>query len=101
MVSLREVADMDLVLPTPDQGVRSRIERAFARDGLRGARVIAEVNSLTLMKQAAAAGIGATILSWPSVEAEVAQRMVWGIEIKGPAITRKGDVGVLARKTTM
>jgi LysR family nitrogen assimilation transcriptional regulator len=92
LISLREVADLELVLPTSDQGVRDRIERAMARAGHRITRVVAEVNSLTLMKQAAGAGIGATILSWPSIEAEVAQGTVAAIDIARPAITRRRDV---------
>jgi LysR family nitrogen assimilation transcriptional regulator len=88
VVSLREVSKLDLVLPSPEQGVRPRIESALARAGHPIGNVVAELNSLTLMKQAAAAGIGATILSWPSVEAEVAQGSVAAIEIARPSITR-------------
>jgi LysR family transcriptional regulator, nitrogen assimilation regulatory protein len=96
VVSLRGVATLDLVLPTPDQGVRSRIDRAMARAGHAIGHVVAEVNSLTLMKQCAAAGIGATVLSWPSVEAEVAQGQVAAIEIARPSITRIATLCVLA-----
>lgn len=96
VVSLQEVAELDLVVPTPDQGVRDRIDRAMARAGHRIGKVVAEINSLTLMKQAAGAGIGATILSWPSIEDDVAQRRVVAIEIAKPAITRVAAMCVLA-----
>jgi LysR family nitrogen assimilation transcriptional regulator len=95
LVSLRDVAKLDLVLPTTDQGVRSRIERAFGRNGISGVSVVAEVNSLTLMKQAAGAGIGATILSWPSVEQEVVSGKVVAVEIARPPITRVAAMCVL------
>jgi len=68
----------------------------MARAGHRIARVVTEMNSLTLMKQAAGAGIGATILSWPSVEADVAQGKVAAIEIARPAITRVAAMCMLA-----
>lgn len=96
LVSLREVAALDLVLPTPDQGVRSRIDKAMARAGHPVKRVVAEVNSLILMKQCAGAGIGATILSWPSIAAEVAAGQVAAVEIARPSITRVAAMCVLA-----
>lgn len=88
LVALKDVAELDIVIPSRGHGVRDRIERALARAGLPALRVVAEVNSLTMMKQAAEARIGATILGWPSVEAEVAQRRLVAIEIARPAITR-------------
>jgi LysR family nitrogen assimilation transcriptional regulator len=96
VVTLRDVAELELVLPTPDQGVRSRIDRAMARSGHAIGKVVAEINSLTLIKQCTAAGIGSTILSWPSVEAEVAQGSVVAIEIARPSITRVATLCVLA-----
>lgn len=99
IVTLREVAALDLVLPTPDQGVRARIDRSLARAGFGSPRIVAEMNSLTLMKQAAGAGIGATILSWPSVEPEVTQGKVAALEIARPAILRVAAMCVLASAT--
>lgn len=84
VVSLKEVAALDLVLPTREQGVRPRIERAMAREGLVLQRPVTEINSLILMKQAAGEGLGATILSWPSVAQEVAQGAVAAVEIARP-----------------
>ncbi len=88
LLALKEVAALELVMPSAGHGVRDRIERTLARAGLPPARVVAEMNSLTMMKQAAEARLGATILSWPSVEAEVAQQRLAAIEIARPAITR-------------
>ena len=88
VVALKELAEIDLVLPGPDHGVRDRVERAMARAGLAPPRVIAEMNSLTMMKQAAQQGIGATILAWTSVQSEVVGRRLRAVEIVRPAITR-------------
>jgi LysR family nitrogen assimilation transcriptional regulator len=95
-VSLKEVAALDLMLPTPEQGVRPRVDRAMARAGLTLQRPVTEINSLTLMKQAAGEGLGATLLSWPSVETEVAQGRVAAVEIARPAITRVATLCVSA-----
>jgi LysR family transcriptional regulator, nitrogen assimilation regulatory protein len=95
-VGLREIAGMDLVIPSAGQGVRVRIEQAMAQAGLSLSKVAAEINSQTLMKQAAAAGFGATILAWPSVESEVAQGKLAAVEISRPAITRVAAICVSA-----
>src|SRR5205085_12564277 len=62
-IAVRELATLDFVLPTLGQGVRARVDRALAEAKLAPARVVAEVDSHTVMKQAAATGMGATILS--------------------------------------
>lgn len=95
-VSLKEVTSLDLVLPSPEQGVRSRVDSAMARAGLSIERPVTEVNSLTLLKQATAAGMGATILAWPSVQAELARGEVAAVEITRPAITRTACLCVSA-----
>jgi len=94
VVSLRELADLDFVLPTPGQGVRARVDKALTEAKLGRARVVAEVDSHTIMKQAAASGMGATILSWTSVEAEVGRGELVAVEIVRPAITRTAHVCV-------
>lgn len=99
VVSLRELAALDLVLPTTGQGVRARVDRALEGAGYGPARIAAEIDSLTLMKQAAADGIGSTILSWTSVEAEVQQGRLVAVEITRPAITRTAHVCWLAQST--
>jgi LysR family transcriptional regulator, nitrogen assimilation regulatory protein len=91
-VSLRELAELDFVLPSTGQGVRARVDKALADAKLGSARVVAEVDSHTVMKQAAAAGLGATILSWTSVEGEVARGELVAVEIVRPAITRTAHV---------
>jgi len=87
-VTLSELEQMDLVLPCPGQGVRPRVERAMVRAGLTLTRVCAEVNSLVMLKQTAAAGIGPTILGWPCIASEVAEGKLAAVEIVRPAIVR-------------
>lgn len=89
---LRELPSLDLMLPSAGQGVRDRVDRALAREGLAPAKIVAEMNSLTMMKQAVMKGRGATILGWPSLEAEVAQGSLAAVEITGPALTRTASI---------
>jgi LysR family nitrogen assimilation transcriptional regulator len=96
MVSLRELAQLDLVLPSTGQGVRARVDKALGEAGFGHARIAAEIDSLTILKQAAAAGIGPTILSWMSVEAEVLRGELVAIEIARPSIARVAHVAMLA-----
>lgn len=95
VVQLRELAQLDLVLPTHGQGVRARVDQALSEAGLGRARIAAEIDSLTIMKQSAAAGIGPTILSWMSVEAEVNRGELVAVEITRPAVTRTAHVCLL------
>ena len=96
VVTGRELSELDLVLPTHGQGVRARVDKALADAGLPRARTAAEIDSLTILKQAAAAGIGPTILSWMSVEAEVNRGELVAVEITRPGITRTAHVCLLA-----
>lgn len=87
-VSLKEVCALDLVLPSSQQGVRPPLDRALARAGLAIERLVMEVNSLTLLKQAAAEDVGATVLAWPSVAAELARGELAAVEIARPTLVR-------------
>lgn len=89
-VALEKLTGIDLVLPGHGHGVRDRIELAMVRAGLPAPRVVAEMNSLTMMKQAAQARLGATVLAWASMEAEVTAQRLCAVEIVRPAITRVG-----------
>lgn len=59
-VSLRELGDVPLLLPSAPHGLRALIEQAFARARLRP-RIAAEIDGLSLLMDAVAAGHGATI----------------------------------------
>ncbi|WP_298954315.1 LysR substrate-binding domain-containing protein [uncultured Methylobacterium sp.] len=60
-VTMREVAGLPLVMPSPTHSLRTTVEAAFAQQGL-DLRVIADVDSLPTMRKAAASGLAGTIL---------------------------------------
>ncbi len=62
-ISLKEIAAYPLVLPGHPYTGRKLIEEAAARAGA-NLNVIAEVNTAGALREAAAAGIGGTILAW-------------------------------------
>lgn len=95
VVPVRELAELGLVLPSAGQGVRSRVDKALADAGLGRARVVAEVDSHTMMKQSVRCGIGPTILSWTSVEPEVERGELVAVEITRAPITRVAHVCML------
>ncbi|ETA53266.1 LysR substrate-binding domain-containing protein [Ponticoccus alexandrii] len=59
-VSLDEVSRIPLVLPTRDHGLRQRIDAAFENRNL-ATRVVAQVDSLSLVMDCVDAGMGGTI----------------------------------------
>jgi len=92
LVTLRELQGIELMLPDRDHGVRQCVERAMLKEGLAPPTVMADMNSLTLMKQAVAANLAATVLPWSGVEAELQGRQLVALEIARPAITRVAAV---------
>ena len=68
--TLREMASLELVLPGREHGLRRIIDEACAKQHLT-LHVVAEIDSLTSVKKAVAAGVGCTILSQSSVIEEV------------------------------
>ncbi len=84
-VRLRELQDMELILPSNDHGVRNSLERAMARAGGTIDRV-QEENSFSLMRLATAAGMGATVSSWASVRTEIEGGLLTPVEIIGPHV---------------
>lgn len=95
VVTLRELAELELVLPTTGQGVRARVDKALGDAGLGPARIAAEIDSLTIMKEATAARLGPTVLSWMSVEPEVLRGELVAVEIARTPITRAAHVCML------
>jgi LysR family nitrogen assimilation transcriptional regulator len=67
---LRQIAPLELVLPGREHGLRRIIDEACAKQNL-ALNVVAEIDSLTSVKKAVAAGVGCTILSQSSVIEEV------------------------------
>ncbi len=65
-VSMAELGALPLILPTGPHGLRSTLDAAFARAGLRPV-LAAEIDSLALLMDAVDAGLGATLQPWAAV----------------------------------
>jgi LysR family tcuABC transcriptional regulator len=66
LVSIAELADVPLILPTGPHGLRSTLDAAFARAGIRPV-LAAEIDSLALLMDAVDVGLGATLQPWAAV----------------------------------
>ncbi len=93
-VSLKDVARLPMVIPSPPHGVRLLVDSALQKIDARLEHIVAEISSLTLMKQAAAAGLGATVLSWPSMAQELTDGQLVAVEISRPSLARTAMVCV-------
>lgn len=85
---LRHLQNMELVLPGREHGLRRIIDEACAQQGI-ALRVVAEIDSLTSVKKAVAAGVGHTILSQSSVMEEVASGQLQAITINESSMRRR------------
>ncbi|SFV14943.1 LysR family transcriptional regulator, nitrogen assimilation regulatory protein [Methylobacterium sp. 174MFSha1.1] len=86
-ITMREVARLPLVMPSPTHTLRTMVEAAFAREGL-SLTVIADVDSLPTMRRIAASGLAAAILPISGLSGlDEAQRPAM-IRIVEPTITR-------------
>ena len=63
---LRELRGVRLILPSAGHGLRSTLDAAFARVRLKP-DVTTEIDSLTMLMDAVAAGLGATIQPWSAL----------------------------------
>ncbi|MGE0797585.1 MAG: LysR substrate-binding domain-containing protein [Lautropia sp.] len=88
-IPLREVAGMRLVLPTPGLGVRSLLEDECAKLGLRLANPAAELNSISLMKQATAAGLGPSVFGAAAFSGDPFASHLSALQIVRPSLPRR------------
>jgi LysR family tcuABC transcriptional regulator len=65
-LSIRQLADVPLIMPTGPHGLRHSVEAAFERARLR-ATIVAEIDSLALLMDAVDAGLGGSVQPWSSV----------------------------------
>ncbi|MEY4758407.1 MAG: HTH-type transcriptional regulator GltC [Pseudomonadota bacterium] len=65
-LSLAQLADTPLILPTGPHGLRSTLDAAFARAQVTP-RVLLEIDSLAMLMEAVDAGLGATLQPWAAV----------------------------------
>ena len=62
-LSLKTIKDYPLILPTGGHGLRNAIDHAFLVEKLKP-KVVAEIDSLSLLMNAVASGLGLTIQPW-------------------------------------
>ncbi len=65
-LSLAELQDTPLILPTGPHGLRSTLDAAFARARVTP-NVVLEIDSLAMLMEAVDAGLGATLQPWAAV----------------------------------
>jgi LysR family tcuABC transcriptional regulator len=65
-IRLRELRGLRLILPSAGHGLRSTLDAAFARLRLKP-EVTTEIDSLTMLMDAVAAGLGATVQPWAAL----------------------------------
>ena len=85
---LSHLQGMELVLPGREHGLRRIIDAACAQQGI-ALNVVAEIDSLTSVKKAVAAGVGNTILSESSVMEEVANGQLQAVTIEEASMRRR------------
>lgn len=85
---LRHLEKLELVLPGREHGLRRIIDEACAQQGI-VLDVVAEIDSLTSVKKAVAAGIGCTILSPSSVVEDVAAGQLRAVTIEESRMRRR------------
>ncbi len=85
---LRHLDKLELVLPGREHGLRRIIDAACAQQGIT-LNVVAEIDSLTSVKKAVAAGVGCTILSPSSVIEEVAAGQLKAATIQEASMRRR------------
>jgi LysR family nitrogen assimilation transcriptional regulator len=87
-IRFADLVDMPLILPGQQYSLRQHMEQVAARHGLRFAQIASEINSLTIMKSAILAEIGAGIFPLSAVSNEVAQGKFKTMEITEPGFSR-------------
>ena len=77
-VSLAQLKDMPLILPTGAHGLRSALDAAFAQAGIKP-DLVAEVDSLMMLMDAVCAGLGSTVQPWAALGRlqDAALRLQW------------------------
>jgi LysR family transcriptional regulator, nitrogen assimilation regulatory protein len=84
-ITLRALADMDLVLARPYNVIRKLVDEAFAGIGV-VPRVVAEIESAGTLTAVVASGLGATVLPESMTAKIVAACKAWRCPIVEPAI---------------
>jgi len=77
-IRMAQLQDVPLILPTGAHGLRSTLDVAFARAGIKP-QLVAEVDSLTMLMDAVCAGLGCTVQPWAALGRvqDAARRLHW------------------------
>jgi len=95
-VDLTAVAEMNLFLPRDYSAVRKRVDEAFSLRRL-SARIIGEIESLSMLTAAVASGMGVTVLPESAARALVGSTQAWMARINSPALNLPLSLNVSAR----
>jgi LysR family nitrogen assimilation transcriptional regulator len=87
-IAVTELAALPLILPAGLHGLRALIETYASASGV-ALRVMAEVNAIPELIALASAGVGLTILSHASVQAELAAGTLAAARIVAPEMSRQ------------
>ncbi|HMN70334.1 MAG TPA: LysR substrate-binding domain-containing protein [Rhodoblastus sp.] len=88
-MTVAEVAELPLILPTSTHGLRRRVVAEFERRDLKP-HVVAEIDSLSLLMSCVHDGIGATIKPMSALQLEGARSKSWrALAISDARITRR------------
>ena len=88
-ISLQQLQQVPLILPSGSHGLRSSIMASFTSAGFQS-QMAMEIDSLTLLMEAVAAGMGATVQPWSAVGMyrDAAERFQWS-QIADESVRRK------------
>jgi LysR family tcuABC transcriptional regulator len=93
---IEEAAALPLILPTSTHGLRRRITTEFEQRGL-APRIVAEIDSLSLLMNCVYDGMGATIKPMAAVYLEGARGRQWrALSITGARMSRRNYIYSLA-----
>ena len=84
-IRMAQLQDVPLILPTGAHGLRSTLDAAFARAGIKP-HLVAEVDSLTMLMDAVCAGLGCTVQPWAALGRvqDAARRLHWAEIAEAP-----------------
>jgi len=88
-ISLEQLQQVPLILPSGSHGLRSSIMASFTSAGFQS-QMAMEIDSLSLLMEAVAAGMGATVQPWSAVGMyrDAAERFQWS-QIADDSVRRK------------
>lgn len=87
-ISLRTLAGLPLILPSPPSTIRQRVDAAFLQERLRP-KLALEASATDLVVRLVREGLGATVLPWAAVAVEVARREVRAVPLAGLKLARE------------